>query len=376
MTKTLDEHYGYLSDSVKLERYRAAIERCVRPEHAVIDLGCGSGVLGLMALRCGARKVLFVDEGAVIEIARRSVEAAGFADRAAFFQANSFELALPERVDVIVCDHVGYFGFDYGILALLADAQARFLKPGGVIVPSAIDLELAPVESAACRQFVERWRDGSVPGEYAWLAEPAANTAHAVGLEGANLLANAETLATLWLGEEAAPYLTWTAEFTSERDGMLDGVGGWFDCRLDSDVRMSNSPSAAEPISRPQALLPLPQPAAVRRGDVIRATVMVRHIDQLIGWVVELPGSGQRFAQSTFGGLLLDREAIERARPDRVAGLNARGRARQLVLSCCDGRRTAAEIEALVQREHPDLFPSAQATASFVRRVLSWDTSE
>ena len=182
MAKTLEEHYGYLSDRVKIERYRQAIEKRVQPGHVVLDLGCGTGLLGLMALRAGANKVLFVDEGPVIEVARRTVTEAGFAERAAFLQANSFELSLPERVDVVLCDHVGYFGFDYGILALLADARARFLKPGGIVVPQSIDMKLAPVESEQCRRLVNQWQDGSVPADYAWLAETAANTRHAVQL--------------------------------------------------------------------------------------------------------------------------------------------------------------------------------------------------
>ena len=60
MLDPLDEHYGYLADPVKRERYRAAIEQAVRPGHIVMDLGCGSGLLGLMALRAGASQVLFV----------------------------------------------------------------------------------------------------------------------------------------------------------------------------------------------------------------------------------------------------------------------------------------------------------------------------
>ena len=31
MAKTLEEHYGYLADRVKVERYGQAIEECVRP---------------------------------------------------------------------------------------------------------------------------------------------------------------------------------------------------------------------------------------------------------------------------------------------------------------------------------------------------------
>ena len=148
------------------------------------------------------------------------------------------------------------------------------------------------------------------------------------------------------------------------------------DCRLAGDNHLSNSPLATQPLARPQAFLPLDEPLPVRAGDEVRATVMARYLDHVIGWVVELPASGRRFAHTTFNGLLLDRTALARSRPDRVARLNARGQARQLVLSYCDGARSVAEVQALVAREHPQLFPSAQAAAAFVTQVLAWDTGE
>jgi SAM-dependent methyltransferase len=312
MAKTLEEHHGYLSDRAKIRQYQAVIDRLVRPEHIVLDLGCGSGLLGLMALRAGASKVLFVEEGVIIEVARQTVTEAGFANKAEFFKANSFELELPERVDVVLCDHVGYFGFDYGILELLADAKQRFLKPDGVVVPGEIELKLAPVESETCRKLVGQWRDGSVPDEYSWLATAAANTKHGIQFEQEELFAEAETLAALELGATAAPYLSWSAEFNCARGGTLDGVAGWFDCRLTDDIHMTNSPTSEEHVDRPQAFFPLDAPVIVKAGDRILVTVMARHKDHVIGWVVDLPDAGKRFAHTTFNGLLLDSEALSR----------------------------------------------------------------
>jgi hypothetical protein len=103
---------------------------------------------------------------------------------------------------------------------------------------------------------------------------------------------------------------------------------------------------------------------------------MARHLDHVIGWVVELPERNQRFTHTTFNGLLLDQRALTRANQGRPATLNARGRARQIVLSYCDGQRSLADVQALVQREHPQLFPSAHAMSTFITEVLSWDTSE
>ena len=376
MSSVLSEHFSYLSDRVKVDRYKAVIDRLVRPGHVVLDLGCGSGVLGLMALRAGARKVYFVEEGVILEAARQTVVNAGLADKAEFLQTNSFQLTLPEQVDLVLCDHVGYFGFDYGILDLLADAKQRFLKPDGVIVPGEFELRLAPIESDECRKLVGQWHDGSVDEDFSWLGSASANTKHAVNLKSEALLADAAPLATLELGTEIAPFLSWTVEFDCARDGTLDGVAGWFDCLLFDDVRMSNSPTITDSLKRPQAFLPLAAPVNVSAGERLKVTVMARHRDQVIGWIIELPDSGQRFAHTTFNGLLLDRQSLTRAHPERIAELSDRGKARQLILSYCDGKRTLAEVEALVLQDFPQLFPSARATSDFITTVLASDTSE
>ena len=376
MPATLDEHYSYLIDRTKLERYQAAIEQAVEPGSAVLDLGCGSGLLGLIALRTGASKVLFVDESPIIEVARRTVKEAGFSDRAEFFQANSFDLSLPEHVDIVVCDHIGYFGFDYGVLSMLSDARQRFLKADGIVIPSEIVLMLAPVESESCRTIVSRWQSEAVPEDFHWVRAPAANATHAVDLGADELISDAADLGTMVLGEEVDDFLSWNAEFIADRDATLDGILGWFDCTLTGGIRMSNSPLVDDALDRPQAFLPLEQPVAVTKGERICATIMARHLDHVIAWVVELPEQGQRFALTTFNGLLIDNSALGRCKPDRIAQLNSRGLARQIILSYCDGNRTVVEIEALIENAHSDLFPSAQATRSFIRAVLAADTGE
>ena len=375
MPDPFDEHYSYLSDRVKVERYQAAIKRAVNPGAVVMDLGCGSGLLGLMALRAGAGKVLFVEEGPIIEVARRTISEAGFMDLAEFHHTNSYQLDLPEGVDVVICDHVGYLGFDYNILPLLADARERFLKPGGILMPGEIELELAPVESGEGREFVGRWRDGSIPADFAWVGSSAANTKHALQLEAANLLAHPTALATLELGADAEAFYSWQVECECSRDGGLDGLLGWFDCRLFDDIRMTNSPAASDRIYRPQAFLPLDERVSVRAGDTVCATLMARPDDHILAWTAELPNLGEKFSQSTFGGLLLDAEALERSHSERIAKLNERGHAQQVILSYCDGKRTIAEIEAIVRDKHADLFPSARATERFVRQVLTRDTT-
>ena len=67
----LDEHLGYVADRIRLERFEAAVAAAVRPGDRVADLGCGSGVLGLLCLQAGAGRVIGIDSTAMLEVARR-----------------------------------------------------------------------------------------------------------------------------------------------------------------------------------------------------------------------------------------------------------------------------------------------------------------
>lgn len=369
----LAEHFGYLSDTVKLRRYDEAIAAVVRHEHVVLDLGCGSGVLGLACLRAGARMVHFIDDSPFIEVARRTVADAGYESRSSFHRARAQHVELPERVDVVICDHVGHFGLDYGLLEVLLDARQRLLKPDGIVIPAELRLSIAAVESASCRSLVGNWRE-KVPADYHWVGDLAAEAKHAVRLQAGELLSNPMELAVLLPGTEARPFFSWTVDLVARRDGTLDGIGGWFDCRLAADVWMTNSPQSSESLNRPRAFLPLTTPVPVTAGSSIRVTVMARPSDQLFAWTVELPASGQRLAQSTWSALLLDGSDMVRANPSRIAVLNQRGRARRIVLGYCDGVRSVAEVERLVLQDHPDLFASPAESARFVAHVLGADT--
>ena len=148
-----------LLDAIRLEQFTTAVAQVVQPGDRVADVGCGSAVLGLLCLQAGAGHVDAIDSTAAIEIARQSLTRAGWGEQANFIHGKSFQVDLPEPVDVVICDHVGYFGFDYGLVETMADARHRFLKkPGGRLIPGRLQLQLGAVESDKCRQLAEGWQ--------------------------------------------------------------------------------------------------------------------------------------------------------------------------------------------------------------------------
>ncbi len=369
----LDEHLGYVADATRLNLYKAAISKAVSPGAVVADLGCGTGVLGLLSLQAGASHVYAIDQSDMLEIARETLVRSGYADRASFVRGKSSYVELPERVDVVICDHVGYFGFDYRIVEFLEDARQRFLKPGGTLIPSKIQLNVAAIGSQKCSELAYGWLAENIPSEFHWLNDYSVNTKHAISLDRDDLFCAPAVLGEIDLYADQPEFFSWTAELHVERDGVINGLAGWFECELSGNIRMTNSPLAQEPIRRPQAFLPIGEAVKVKDGDIVKTTIMARPAEHLIAWTVEFAASGRRFSHSTWQGMLLSRENLIRANLDHVPMPSREGLARKLVLGYCDGKRTVQEIQQTVLHDHPDLFTSQKEIADFVLSVLGKD---
>ena len=367
----LEEHLGYVADAVRLERYQSAINISLAINDSVVDLGCGSGVLGFLCLQAGAGHVFAVDDSAMIDVARYSMRRAREGGRASFIRGKSSQIELSERVDVVICDHVG---FDYGIVGFLEDAKKRFLKPGGKLIPSRIRLNVAAVGSKRCEELANAWQAENIPQAYHWLRNHAVNTKHAIRLEGADVFGTPAVLGEIDLYADHPDFFSRNVELPIEREGLMHGLGGWFECELAEEVWMTNSPLAEQPIQRNQVFLPIDEAVPVKAGERVKATIMARPGDHLIAWVVEFPATGQRFAHSTWQGQLLTPTQLLQANPERVPRLGRTGRATATVLAYCDGLRTVAQIEAAVLRDHPDLFPSTEEISRFVAKVLGRDS--
>ena len=382
MSLVLDEHRQYLADTARVSAFRQAIEEVVTPGDVVLDLGAGTGILGLMACRAGAKRVYAVDEGPIIGLAHEVATANGFQDRITHVKGLSTRVELPERVDVVLADQIGRFGFESGILEYFGDARARFLKPAGVMVPNEIGLVVAPVESPELFGQVEFW--GRTPAGYDFRpALPiAANTGYPARFDPAHLLGAPVRAISLRLSTAStAAALSAEVTLVAARPGILHGLGGWFEAQLSSSVTLTNSPLAAQPIFRMQVFFPIARPVPLEERDQIGVRLRILPAGAIVSWTVDVrdgrDGYGSdrvskgRFAHSTFQGMLICKEDLERTNLQFVPRLSPWGEARRSVLELCDGRRALGDIEREVHRRHPALFQSHAEAAAFVTEVVT-----
>ena len=188
MSRVIDEHRLYLSDAARVSAFAAALADLVRPGDVVLDLASGTGILGLLACRAGAARVYAIDAGGMAAPARAIARRNGLDGRIHVINGFSTHVDLPERADLLVTDQIGRFGFDAGAVEFIADARRRLLKPGARLMPSRIDLAVAPVEAADVGAAVEFW--SARPGGFDMepLREMTANSGHPRTLAADSLL--------------------------------------------------------------------------------------------------------------------------------------------------------------------------------------------
>lgn len=376
LSLVIDEHRQYLADSARLSAFKAAIASVVRPGHVVLDLASGTGIMGLLSCVAGASRVYSIEMGGVIAVARDLAHANGFGDRVIFIKEFSSHVDLPEKVDVVVADQIGNFGFNAGVVQYFADARQRFLKPDGVTLPSRMNLILAPVDAPDLFGQVEFWNSSPAGFDFRSVRPLSANTGYQVNLSPSSICGDAVVIASVDLNHATTAPFHGEATAVIGRTGTVHGLGGWFTAELAPGISMTNSPLASEQIQRRQVYFPIECAVQVAEGDLVRIRIMIRPTDSLVNWNVEiLDGTTglkkDTFRHSTWKGMLLPSEDLIHTQPGYKPKLTPRGEGRRTVVNLCDGVRTLAEIEDEVLRVHPDLFRNREQAAVFVAEVVT-----
>jgi ribosomal protein L11 methyltransferase len=117
------------------------LERHLAPGDRVLDLGSGSGVLSIGAVRLGAARALGIEiDAEAVPVARANAAANGVADRVEFTEGDAGLLApLAAPVDVVVSNILR--SVNLGLL----EPIGRALRPGGLAIFAGMEAPEAPL---------------------------------------------------------------------------------------------------------------------------------------------------------------------------------------------------------------------------------------
>ena len=285
----IEYHRTLIADHVRNQAFHDALARTIRKgETTVADIGAGTGLIGLMAAKLGAREVILYEAAEVAGVADATLRA-NRARGCHLMPCHSTEMEDPPRVDLVVSETLGNYAFEENIIATLADAERRHLKDGGVIIPSRIRQFVAPVIADRIHRELTVWDDVGFGLDLSVAREMSLNNVY-VRTFAADELLGGSAAAKVWdevaLGTDTRGARKGEASWTLDQAQTIYGFGYWWEADLIAGVTLSTAPDAPR-THWEQLYFPLTKPMAVDAGESVLIALRSKSSEETgthLGW--------------------------------------------------------------------------------------------
>lgn len=272
-------HFNMMNDATRNAAFKRAMQRQIKPDHLVLEVGTGAGLLAMMASRVAGRVYTCEANSALAMTARGIVGANGLSNRVTVIDKPSWEVEvgadIPRQADVLIAEIFSAQFLSEEVIPTIEDAKRRLLKPGGIVIPAGGAMIGALVK---CDELAELTRVGMVEGfdfssfnaftpvimnmdtpNYAleWLSDPV------------------ELFSFDFQNQDEFPAENSHVAVEVSSDGLCQGVVQWLRLDLDDETPYANPPGGAEATRTKHwtpLFYPFPMPRALKKGQ----TVMLR----------------------------------------------------------------------------------------------------
>ncbi len=273
----IEYHRTLIADSARNQAFYDALKAVIVPgETTVADIGAGTGLIGLMAAKLGAKEVYLYESEAVGGVAE-AVLRANRARNCTLFPCSSLEMDDPPRADVVVSETLGNHALEENIIETLADAVKRHLKPGGALIPSRIRQFVAPVTGRRLHDELTVWDRVGFGLDMAVAREMSLNNAYVRTLLADELLApDGRVFDTVELGAaKTKGRRKGEASFVCAAPVTVYGLAYWWEADLAAGITLSTAPGGRGSHWE-QLYFPQTEPISVAAGEAVRATIASR----------------------------------------------------------------------------------------------------
>ncbi len=297
----IEYHRNLLSDKVRNDAFAAALEKVIKKgESVVADIGSGTGLMGFLASRLGAKQVYMYEYGDVMDLSKKLAKDNGIKN-CQFIREHSTEAENPPLVDIIVSETMGNYALEEHIISTIEDAK-RFLKPGGAIIPRRIRHFVCPVLSDRFFRELCVWDNVGHGLDYSAAKEMSLNNIYVRTFAASDLL-DAGSAAQAWddvdFHQKNSSSRKGSAEWSCTRAQTIYGFAVWWECELVPGIALSTGPLSPK-THWEQLYFPVREPLEAERGDRLVINLASRSSHQegtIIDWQMTLLSpSGKRKA--------------------------------------------------------------------------------
>jgi predicted RNA methylase len=236
---TIETHELMLKDKVRTETYLRAIQ--TNADHfkdkIVLDVGCGTGVLSMFAVKYGhARKVYAVEASNISHMASQLVERNNMQGKIQVIHGLMENVVLPEKVDVIISEWMGFYLLHESMLDSVLVARDKWLKDGGIMFPSRANIYACPCSmDYLFQEKVHYWENvygldfsiiSSIEAEKL-LSKPYISAIKADQLLSDRVLIKEIDIKTV--RKEELHHIFTQTTFLTTREAIMQGICIWFD---------------------------------------------------------------------------------------------------------------------------------------------------
>ena len=289
-------HGVLVSDTIRNERYRRSIFETVKKGDIVVDIGAGTGILSFFAYQAGAARVYAIERTKIINIAKSIARANGLEEQIVFINQDSHHTELPAKADVIISELISKFGIGQNVVDVIADAQRRFLKPSGKILPSRLEMHIVPIEDAAFYGTIDVWPSDFYNLDFSLVRKIALNEVYGNRFDKKAFLCSPKPLHTInFTKTPEKSVLNEQVSFQIEKAGTLHGFCGWFNAQLSENIWLTNEPPSPV-LSWDNIFFPILEPCAVKPYDLIdiRIRAFPASLNCIWKWTIEIHHSESR----------------------------------------------------------------------------------
>ena len=299
----IEYHRTLLADRVRNAAFHAALARViVKDKTTVADIGAGTGFLGFLAAKLGAKRVDLYEAAEVGEIARKLLRHNRLSN-CRIAQVHSIDVINPDRVDLIVSETLGNYPFEENIIATLNDARARFLAPGGTIIPRSVEQFVCPVTAERLYRELVAWDGVGFGLSFAPAKAMSLNNIYVRWLEAGDLLGSGAAAAAwdkVTFDRRNRTTRTGQARWRARRPTNIYGLALWWSAELVSGIKLATGPLTPR-THWEQLYLPVLSPIAMEAGQslAVRLRSTTSHEKGTnITWTLTLSdGAGRELAR-------------------------------------------------------------------------------
>ncbi len=278
----IEYHRTLIADGQRNAAFYAALKAVIQPGKTVVaDIGAGTGLLGLMASKLGAKTVYLFETAEVAGVAEKILKA-NKAKNCHLFACHSTDFQDRLQADVIVSETLGNYALEENIIDALNDARRRFLRPGGVIIPSSITQYVAPVITSRIDDELRAWQRVGNGIDLGVGQAMSFNNVYVRTLLPNELLDAGMSVAqwdTVDLTRDAKSVRKGEAQWQVSKPQTIYGFAYWWKATLTEGNVLSTSPGAPK-THWEQLYFPLLDPIALKLGERISVSLKSRSSEE------------------------------------------------------------------------------------------------